>query len=105
MAKGYRKALNARLMTELTPALNAPDPQERMRWMRINALQNEINDLRAKLFDIDASFDAAGNATGQFGGATAQRHANWLIPTIVTGTRVLKAEFDFDSAEKILNRL
>ena len=68
------------------------------------SLQNEINDLRAKTFDIEASYKAA---KGRADNLAAQLTAlsNQVDPEQLAQARGLLAEFDFDGAEKILTQI
>ena len=67
-------------------------------------LQNEINDLRAKLFDIEASFDAAKERADNLA-AQLTALSNQVDPEKLAQARGLLAEFDFDGAEKILTQI
>ena len=67
-------------------------------------LQNEINDLRAKLFDIEASFDAAKERADNLA-AQLTALSNQVDPEQLAQARGLLAEFDFHGAEKILTQI
>ena len=68
------------------------------------SLRNEINDLHAKTFDIEASFraakDRADNLAVQLTAMT-----NQVDPEQLSQARGLLAEFDFDGAERILTQI
>jgi len=67
-------------------------------------LQNEINDLRAKLFDIEASFDAAKERADNLA-AQLTALSNQVDPEQLAQARGLLSDFDFDGAERILTQL
>ena len=62
-------------------------------------LQNEINDLRAKPFDIEASFEAASDRADSLA-AKLTAISNQVDPEQLAQARGLLAEFEFDGAEK-----
>ena len=62
-------------------------------------LQNEINDLRAKPFDIEASFEAASDSADSLA-AQLTAISNQVDPEQLAQARGLLAEFEFDGAEK-----
>ena len=67
-------------------------------------LQNEINDLRAKLFDVEASFEAASVRADSLA-AQLTTISNQVAPKQLAQARGLLAEFEFDGAEKILTQI
>jgi tetratricopeptide (TPR) repeat protein len=67
-------------------------------------LQNEINDLRAKLFDIEASFEATSVRADSLA-AQLTTISNQVDPEQLVQARGLLAEFEFDGAEKILTQI
>ena len=67
-------------------------------------LQSEINDLRAKRFDIEASYDAAKERADNLA-AQLTAMSNQVDPQQLSQARGLLAEFDFDGAEKILTQI
>ena len=62
-------------------------------------LQNEINYLRAKPFDIEASFEAASDSADSLA-AQLTAISNQVDPEQLAQARGLLAEFEFDGAEK-----
>ena len=67
-------------------------------------LQNEINDLRAKLFDIEASFDTAKERADNLA-AQLTAMSNQVDPEQLAQARELLSDFDFDGAERILTQI
>ena len=98
----YRQSVE-RQINDLTNRLERANQDKGALDADKQRLQNEINDLRAKLFDIEASFDAAKERVDNLA-AQLTVLSNQVDPEQLAQARGLLAEFDFDGAEKILLR-
>ena len=99
----YRQSVE-RQINDLTSRLERANQDKGALDADKQRLQNEINDLRAKLFDIEASFDAAKERADNLA-AQLTALSNQVDPEQLAQARGLLAEFDFDGAEKILTQI
>ena len=99
----YRQSVE-RQINDLTNRLERANQDKGALDADKRSLQNEINDLHAKTFDIEASFraakDRADNLAVQLTAMT-----NQVDPEQLSQARGLLAEFDFDGAERILTQI
>ena len=99
----YRQSVE-RHINDLTSRLERANQDKGALDADKQRLQNEINDLRAKLCDIEASFDAAKERADNLA-AQLTAMSNQVDPEQLAQARGLLAEFDFDGAEKILTQI
>ena len=99
----YRQSVE-RQINDLTNRLERANQDKGALDADKQRLQNEINDLRAKLFDIEASFDAAKERADNLA-AQLTALSNQVDSEQLAQARGLLAEFDFDGAEKILTQI
>ena len=99
----YRQSVE-RQINDLTSCLERANQDKGALDADKQRLQNEINDLRAKLFDIEASFDAAKERADNLA-AQLTALSNQVDSEQLAQARGLLDEFDFDGAEKILTQI
>ena len=99
----YRQSIE-RQVNDLTNRLERANQDKGALDADKRQLQSEINDLRAKLFDIEASFDAAKERADNLA-AQLTAFSNQVDPEQLAQARELLAEFDFDGAERILTQI
>ena len=99
----YRKSVEHQV-NDLTNRLERANQDKGALDADKQRLQNEINDLRAKLFDVEASFEAASVRADSLA-AQLTTISNQVAPKQLAQARGLLAEFEFDGAEKILTQI
>ena len=99
----YRQSVE-RQINDLTSRLERANQDKGALDADKRQLQSEINDLRAKLFDIEASYDAAKERADNLA-AQLTAFSNQVDPEQLAQARALLTEFDFDGAEKILTQI
>ena len=99
----YRQSVE-RQINDLTSRLEHANQDKGVLDADKRQLQGEINDLRAKLFDIAASYKAA-KERGDNLAAQLTAMSNQVDPEQLAQARGLLAEFDFDGTERILTQI
>ena len=99
----YRQSVE-RQINDLTNRLERANQDQGALDADKQRLQNEINDLRAKLFDIEASFDTAKERADNLA-AQLTAMSNQVDPEQLAQARELLSDFDFDGAERILTQI
>ena len=99
----YRKSVEHQV-NDLTNRLERANQDKGALDADKQRLQNEINDLRAKLFDVEASFEAASVRADSLA-AQLTTISNQVDLEQLAQARGLLAEFEFDGAEKILTQI
>ena len=99
----YRQSVE-RQINDLTNRLERANQDKGALDADKRRLQNEINDLRAKTFDIEASYNAAKDRADNLA-AQLTSLSNQVDSEQLAQARGLLAEFDFDGAEKILTQI